>query len=139
MRAAYAIVCFLLVGLMLSACQRQSQSSSTSLTMTLRTEPAPPVVGKGQIEVMVSAPGTGPMTDARVEVEATMAHAGMKSSFATLQHRADGTYEGSLDWTMGGDWIVIVRVTPPSGTVVEQRFPVAGVRSSAAPSTSGAP
>jgi len=125
----------------ITGCQRQSQQPqpAPSLLITFETQPSPPKTGPGQVVVRVENPNHTPMLNAGVEVEGTMAHAGMKSSFATLTEVSPGRYAGTLDWTMGGDWIAIVRVTPagtPAGDaggsarpVVEQRFPVRGVSS----------
>lgn len=132
---------FVLVLVLSTGCQRQSQQAPTapSLLITFETQPSPPKRGPGQVVVRVQNPNQTPVLNAGVEVEGTMAHAGMKSSFATLTEVSPGRYAGTLDWTMGGDWIAIVRVTPahaPAGeapdsasAVIEQRFDVRGVSS----------
>lgn len=116
----------------LSGCQRQSQqaTSASSYLISFETQPSPPRVGNGDVVVRVTDVQKVPVQHAKVEVEGTMAHAGMKSSFATLREENPGQYKGTLEWTMGGDWIAIVRVTPAGASAPathEQRFEVRGV------------
>jgi 3-keto-L-gulonate-6-phosphate decarboxylase len=51
----------------------------------------------------------------------------MKPSFADLKEMGEGKYEGDLEFTMGGDWIVTVRATMADSETVEKVFDVRGV------------
>jgi hypothetical protein len=65
-----------------------------------------------------------------VRVEGNMNHAGMRPSFADLHETEPGRYTGTLRFTMGGDWFLLVQATLPDGNQVEQKIDVPGVRSS---------
>lgn len=57
-----------------------------------------------------------------------MSHAGMKPVFGTGREVQPGIYEAPLEFTMGGDWYVIVSARLPDGRQVERQFPVPAVK-----------
>ncbi len=63
----------------------------------------------------------------RVAIEGNMNHAGMKPSFAELTERGAGVYDGDLEFTMGGDWFILVTATLPDGSQLERKVDVKGV------------
>ena len=70
-----------------------------------------------------------PLGGARVTLEGNMAHAGMRPVFAEASESGPGSYESALEFTMGGDWVVLVRLTRPDGRKIERQFDVKGVQS----------
>lgn len=56
-----------------------------------------------------------------------MSHAGMTPVFAEAQETSDGTYRASLELSMAGDWVVVVRAVLPDGRQVERQFEINGV------------
>jgi len=74
-------------------------------------------------------PSRKPLTGARITVEGNMSHAGMGPSFGKANETAPGQYQAPLEFTMGGDWIILVHLTLPDGQKVEKQFEVKGVRS----------
>ena len=68
------------------------------------------------------------MTGARVNLEGDMAHPGMRPEFAETREIAPGRYQGRLDFTMAGDWVILVHITLPGGKIVERQLDVKGVR-----------
>lgn len=68
---------------------------------------------------------------ARLQVEATMSHAGMAPVFATPRDLGDGRYVARLAFTMAGDWVLLLTGTLPDGRALDRRFDVPGVRPAA--------
>ena len=59
--------------------------------------------------------------------EADMSHPGMIPVFGEAQEFAPGQYQGSLEFAMAGDWVVLIHVTLPDGRTVEREVSVPGV------------
>jgi hypothetical protein len=79
------------------------------------------------VTVTLTDSGGDPVSGATIELEGTMTHAGMVPTFADAEEQAPGSYVASLEFTMGGDWVIIVRTTLADGTSLEQQFDVPGV------------
>ena len=56
-----------------------------------------------------------------------MTHAGMAPSFGSASETAPGQYRSPLDFSMGGDWLILVTVITPAGNKVEKQFAIKGV------------
>ena len=103
-------------------------SAEPELTMDLALDPAPPVVGETRVSLKMTGAGGSPVEGAEVRVEGNMNHAGMKPSFADLKEVEPGRYEGTLDFTMGGDWFLLITAKTADGKTVEQKIDVPGVK-----------
>ena len=57
-----------------------------------------------------------------------MNHAGMVPVFADARETAPGRYEATLNFTMAGDWFILVQARLPDGRTVEQAIDVPGVQ-----------
>jgi hypothetical protein len=57
-----------------------------------------------------------------------MSHPGMRPEFGEAREIAAGRYQGRLDFTMAGDWVVLMRITLPGGQTLERPLEVKGVR-----------
>jgi len=90
----------------------------------MAAQPSPPVVGDGQLIVTLHDPDGRPVSDARLQVEGNMNHAGMKPSFGVITAAADGQYTVAIRWTMGGDWYVDIKATLADGRVIARRLPI---------------
>jgi hypothetical protein len=97
--------------------------------MELTVTPSPPVVGEANVAIVLAQPDGIAIRDAKLNVEGNMNHAGMKPSLAELKETQPGRYEGKLDFTMGGDWFLLVTAILPDGSRVERRFDVPAVKS----------
>jgi YtkA-like len=69
-----------------------------------------------------------PLAGALVSLEADMSHPGMAPVFGAARERAPGQYQGSLEFAMSGDWVVLIHVTLPDGRTLERDVNVPGVR-----------
>ncbi len=68
-----------------------------------------------------------PLTGAQVELEGNMTHAGMVPVLATAAEVEPGQYRAELEFTMGGDWFILVRATLADGRSLEEQVDVPGV------------
>jgi hypothetical protein len=84
-------------------------------------------VGETTCAVQLSDASGTPLRGAMVEVEGNMNHAGMVPVFGTAEETAPGRYEAPLEFTMGGDWFVIVHAELADGSVRERIVDVLGV------------
>jgi hypothetical protein len=68
-----------------------------------------------------------PISGAQVELEGNMNHAGMVPVFAEASEVAPGRYRAGMEFTMGGDWFILVRADLPDGRSMERKVDVPGV------------
>jgi hypothetical protein len=106
------------------------------------TEPTPDF--NVQHDVSPSPPGVGrpatvslkltdflsskPVSGARIQLEGNMTHPGMTPVFAEAKEDGPGRYHATLEFTMAGDWVVLVHAALPDGRKIERQFDVKGVR-----------
>ena len=56
-----------------------------------------------------------------------MSHPGMAPVFGEAREIEPGQYQGSLDFAMPGDWVVLIHVTLPDGRKLEREASVPSV------------
>ncbi len=116
----------------LTACRQSSQPQNTvELNIDLTIEPDPPVIGESVLVLVISDAQGQPINDAQVDVRGDMTHAGMVPVLREVENGENGVYRVPFEWTMGGDWFVVVTVTLADGNVSSQRFEVSNVLASA--------
>ena len=97
--------------------------------LTLVTNPAPPTAGQSTITITVTSAAGAPIEGAKVAGEFTMTHPGMKPEIPTFAPTdAQGQSTSPLNFTMGGDWIFLARITLAEGQTFEQTVNIPGVR-----------
>ena len=101
---------------------------ASDVQVELTLEPSPPVVGDAELDLKLTDAAGAPLEGATVRVEGNMNHAGMKPSFADLEEVEPGQYTGTLDFTMGGDWFLLVTAKTADGKRVERKIDVKGVK-----------
>lgn len=97
------------------------------LSIQFQLDPEPPSVGPTSLLLDVCTDDGRIVEDAEVHVEATMSHAGMVPEFITCTETQPGKYAGSFEFTMGGDWILIVDVDVADGRSGQSVLEVSGV------------
>lgn len=119
-----AFACVL--ALLLPGCQRPA----TALVVTIEHEvsPLPARSGPATIALRVSDVSGHAVTGARIRLEANMSHPGMAPVFAEAKETEPGRYQAHLEFTMAGDWIVLVNLIMSDGRKLEQQFEIKGVR-----------
>jgi hypothetical protein len=104
------------------------QSDTDEIQINLIVSPSPPVVGDADVTLTLGSATGEPITDAEVRLEGNMNHAGMMPSFADMSEGDPGRYTGTLDFTMSGDWFILVTAKMKDGRSVERKIDVPGVK-----------
>lgn len=109
--------------LLLAACNGTSGSTEdTSITVdVVSIAPDPLIVGPGEVVLNVRR-NNAALAGATVVVTGDMTHAGMAPVEASGLTGDDGLARVPIEWTMGGDWVVRLRVTAPDGAVRTGQF-----------------
>jgi hypothetical protein len=123
----YTLFLLLTLLLILGGCERTDLGTSDVL-VEMEVRPDPPQLGPATILLTLEDADNEPITGAEIDVEGTMTHAGMVPVFGRATEVEPGRYEAPLEFTMGGDWIIIVRAALADGRSLEQQFPVPGVK-----------
>jgi len=123
-----AVLVLLLVGLVASGCGRIEAAHprvDPDLVVAVTTEPRQPSVGAGKVLVTLADRRGQAIKGAHVRIECDMAMPGMVPVVANAAEDAvqSGHYAASVTWSMGGDWVVDVKVDLPDGRTTEQQFP----------------
>jgi YtkA-like len=110
----------------LAGCQRSNQVSD-SLQIRYEIAPLPPRVGRAAITVHLADQQSVAVRGAQVSMEGNMSHPGMPPTFGQTREVEAGEYRGTLDFTMPGDWAVLMHIALPGGGKVERQINVRGV------------
>ncbi len=121
-----AVLALVVAALACGGC-RESSGTAGDVKFRVSISPQPPRVGPAALSAELLTARGEPVSGAKVSVEGNMNHAGMKPSLAVLVETAPGHYRGALEFTMGGDWILILEAQLPDGRRVEHRVDVPGV------------
>ena len=106
----------------------QQKADEPDVKVDLHVEPSPPAVGKAQVTVDLHDADGKPIDGATVRLEGNMAHAGMKPVFADATQQKPGVYRAVLEFTMAGDWFVVVSGKLPDGKPFSKKIDVKGVK-----------
>jgi len=115
--------------LTLAACQRGSSNDLPDTGLTLEIAPSPPVVGLAMLTLTLTDANDQPISDAVIEIEGNMSHAGMAPVFSQATQFEPGKYRAPLELTMGGDWFILVKTTLPDGRTFERQVDLPNVAS----------
>jgi hypothetical protein len=102
---------------------------ASGITMESEVLPQPARVGPASVGVKLSGVDKRPVTGARIELEGDTSHPGMAPVFGEARETEPGYYRGRLEFSMAGDWVVLLHVTLANGTVLQRQVEVEGVRS----------
>ena len=129
MTLAMRSVLGILMALVLVVPTVAAQTQKPTLDISFRTTPNPPVTGKSTVEVTVKDGSGKAVTDA--EVSATFFMAAMPAmkmpemkNTVALKHVKNGTYSGSGQLMMAGNWDVTVAVKRSGKEIGSKKFPV---------------
>ncbi|HEV2843936.1 MAG TPA: FixH family protein [Thermoanaerobaculia bacterium] len=126
---ARLFVLWLAVCLAGAGCQPPSKDNP-DIALEWSIQPDPPFVGPAKASLTLTDAKAGrPVEGAEVRLEGNMAHAGMKPVFSTAREVAPGRYEAPLDFTMGGDWFILIDATLRDGRTLQKQVDLRGVRS----------
>jgi hypothetical protein len=127
MRPLY-LFCLLLVIGNLAGCGRVQNERFTggsgslpagvTISVTVAGEGVPRLGTAGEVQIEITNDGL-PVSGAEMIVEGNMTHAGMEPITAHAVETMPGHYLATLDWSMAGEWFLIVRGTLPDGTLFQ--------------------
>jgi hypothetical protein len=124
---AFGCGCFLALLLLgLGGCDRGGRRLP-DVTVELSVEPQPPQIGPAVVLVTLAGAAGQPLGGALVELEGNMTHAGMVPVLAPAVEIEPGRYRAELEFTMGGDWFILVRAQLADGRSLEEKVDVPAV------------
>jgi hypothetical protein len=100
---------------------------SDSLEVHCEIAPLPPRVGTAAVTVRLADARALAVSGAHVTIEGDMSHPGMGPTFGQTREVAAGEYRGTLQFTMPGDWAVLMHIALPDGEKVDRQVNVSGV------------
>jgi len=114
--------------LFVSGC-RKPAGARNDISIESSMTPQPVRSGMETISIQLTNPSHELVAGAHVQVEGDMSHPGMAPVFADARETSPGNYKATLDFTMGGDWVVLFHITLSDGSKVERQMDVNGVES----------
>lgn len=118
----------LAAGLLPAGC-RPPAGTAPEIALEWTVVPDPPATGPVAFSLTLTDTTAGrPVEGAAVRLEGNMSHPGMKPVFAAAREVAPGRYEAPLDFTMAGDWFVLVEAALSDGRTLQRKVDVRGVR-----------
>ncbi len=127
-RTTSVIFIALLGALVISACGPRGEQSGALDVTIVSVSPDPATVGDAEIILQVLDTDGNLLEGATIEVEGNMTHAGMQPVIVETEALGEGKYATKdFKFTMGGDWVIIVRAALADGATAEQRIDLEGV------------
>jgi hypothetical protein len=111
-----------------SGCRKTSETPP-DIVFEHKVAPDPPTKGPATVTLKLADSAGKPIVGARVNLEGNMSHPGMRPVFGEASEAPPGRYEAALEFTMGGDWVIIFHITLPDGRSLQRQIDVKGVRS----------
>lgn len=115
----------LLILMVAAGCRESNKDEVTAENVNIEVDVANEAlaVGASTLLVTITDDDDDPVEEATVVVRGDMDHAGMVPIISEpVTENEAGVYRVPIEWTMGGDWIVIVTVTLPDASIAEQEF-----------------
>jgi hypothetical protein len=106
----------------------KSSGSSPAVAMECEISPQPARVGPTTVTLRLGDGADRQITRARVVLEADMSHPGMSPVFGETKEVDPGRYQGRIDFTMAGDWVILLHITLADGQNLERQVDVKGVQ-----------
>jgi hypothetical protein len=122
------LTAWLLVGALsasIAGCRASDPSDAISAAWTV--EPSPPAAGQALVVRVTLSDRDRPVSGAKLRLEGQMSHPGMTPVVSDLVERGNGTYEGHLQLTMAGDWILVVTGELAGGERLTKQLDMPGV------------
>jgi hypothetical protein len=111
-----------------SGCRPAQTPQGIAARATVAFDPEPATVGVTGLTVTLTDDSGNPIRVNRLEVEGNMNHAGMRPAFAQLNEVEPGRYAGSIEFSMAGDWFLLLSGEVPGEGRLEVKVDVPAVR-----------
>jgi hypothetical protein len=130
--AAVIIACSLAAACAAPGCDvhwDRERESSEAVSVSWTLDPSPPLAGTSLVvRLTLRDHEQKPITGARLRLEGLMSHPGMAPVTADVTERGNGDYEAPLQFTMAGDWVLVVTGELPGGRQIKKQIEINGVR-----------
>ena len=103
------------------------QAGTPDVTVEWSLNPDRPHVGHSSVSVTLADSTGAALRGADVTIEGLMTHPGMSPVIADAREAAPGRYVADLNFTMRGDWILILEATLADGRTIHERKELPGV------------
>lgn len=111
-----------------AGCQPPAESAP-EVDLKWSVSPNPPRPGQATVSLTLSDTAAGrPVEGAAVRLEANMSHPGMKPVLGTAREVAPGRYEAAIEFSMAGDWFLLVDAELRDGRTLHREVQLPGVR-----------
>ena len=118
----------LIAASLLSACWRPA-STTNEISLGWTIEPSTPSASTNTLaRITLNDREQQPVNGARLQLEAHMTHPGMAPVVRPLTARGGGVYEAHVQFSMAGDWVLVVTGELADGRRITRSLPIAGVR-----------
>lgn len=119
------ILLLCLVGLV--GCRQEAESES-GVRIDWSISPDPPQTGPVKMEFTLTDEAGMPVRASDIRMEANMTHPGMQPVLAGATETAEGRYVSEFEFTMPGDWYILIDGELPGGGRFQKQVDVAAVR-----------
>ena len=108
--------------------KKEVAAPEMDVKLQVQFSPNPPVLGENQLEITLTDAAGKPVQLGMIKVEGNMNHAGMKPVFAKLLENNPGKYAGTIEFSMGGDWFLLVTSEASPEGQLNKKIDVPGVK-----------
>lgn len=106
-----------------------NEDDTREINLEWLISPNPPAIGTVQFQVILSDTLARPITGAMLDIEANMSHPGMSPIMAKLEEEDPGVYSADIEFSMGGDWFILVNARLPDERIINRQINIPGVQS----------
>jgi hypothetical protein len=121
-----AFLALALAAVFFCGCHRTAAPSSMSIQCEFT--PQPPQAGPVILALKLSSSDAQPVTGAEITLEGDMSHPGMAPVFGEATEIGLGRYQGHLDFSMAGDWVILAHIKLANGRRLEHQMNLRAIR-----------
>jgi YtkA-like len=114
----------------IGGCAKSSGVGQVAGTVIVESEvePAPAKVGSATITIRLKDGDGKPIPAAHSAVEADMSHPGMSPVMGDAKQAEPGRYKCPVNFTMAGDWVILLHIALADGRKLERQLDIGSVR-----------
>jgi YtkA-like len=106
---------------------RKTIETPPDIVFESKIAPVPPRTGPATVTLKLADSAGKPIDGVRINLEGNMSHPGMRPVFSEAREVESGRYQATLEFTMRGDWVILVHITLPDGRKLQRQIDVKGV------------
>jgi hypothetical protein len=108
---------------------RRPYASASDIVLREQITPQPVRTGPAAFSIQMADNKGKPVQHAEINVEGDMSHPGMAPIFSKAEEIAPGSYRAPIDFSMGGDWVILLHIHLANNRKLERQIDVRGVQS----------